>query len=215
MHPAQEVLDISLRYAERGSSVIHAVMMGAQQCIELEHYPRQDIVDTVHGTRLYYHAHGSRRKPDEEHGHFHVFQHVQSGNKSGEYMHLVGLSLNTLGQPIRFFTTNRWVTGETWHSAAEVEAALTQFRIQTRGRLAPVARWVENMVRLYQQPIIQMVRRRDRIMACRAAHTHTVKPADWETLWEDRRLDVISQQKINFLNDINDFNNSMETTQHE
>lgn len=196
MEYAQEVLAISLRYAERGSSLIHAVMMGASQCIELEHYPRQDIVDTVHGTRLYYHAHGSHCKPDDEHGHFHVFQHVQHGKKSGEYMHLVGLSLNTLGQPIRFFTTNRWVTGETWHSAAEVEVALAQFRIQTRGRLAPIARWVENMVRLYQKPIAHMVHHRDHIMERHATQT------DWETLWEDRRLDVISEQKINLITNL-------------
>ncbi len=188
---AQEVLATSLRYAERGSSLIHAVMMGAKQCIELEHYPHHDIVDTLHGTRLYYHAHQSRRKPDTEHGHFHLFQHLQHGSANRAFMHLAGLSLDAQGQPIRFFTTNRWVTGETWHTAAEVEAAVAQFRIHTRGRLAPVARWVTAMVQLYQQPMIEMIRHRDRIMAHHAAHT------DWETLWEDRQLDVVSEQAIN------------------
>lgn len=201
MHPAQEVLDISLRYAQRGSSLIHAVMAGAAQCVELQHYPRLDMVDTVHGTRLYYHAHGSRRKPELEHGHFHLFQH---GTCAGEYIHLVGISLDAIGQPIRLFTTNRWVTGEVWHTAAEVEKALAAFQIHTHGRLAPVARWANAMVRWYQDPITQLIRRRDHIMARRAALT------SWETLWEDRRLDVVSEHKINFIQHLKNHEKSMD-----
>ena len=190
MQAAHDAVAIPLRYVRAGSSLVQAAMAGAQSCVELEHFPRHDIVDLAHHTRLYYHAHGSRRKPDTEHGHFHLFAH---GKLAGDYMHLVGISLDAVGQPIRLFTTNRWVTGETWRDAAEVEAALARFEVTTRGRMAPVARWATAMVRLYFPQIVQLVRRRDAVMA------HRNTRVDWETLCEDRRLDVVTQNQISLV----------------
>ncbi|MDE2416486.1 MAG: hypothetical protein KGN32_01650 [Burkholderiales bacterium] len=187
---ALDALAIPLRYARAGTSLVQAAMAGTRQCVQLEHYPRHDIVDTVHHTRLYYHAHDSRRKPDAEHGHFHLFSH---GTQAGDYMHLVGISLDAVGQPIRLFTTNRWVTGEVWNDAQKVEAALARFEVKTLGRMAPVARWATAMVQLYLPQIVQLVRRRDAVMAQRSTQT------DWETLWEDRRLDVVTQSQISLV----------------
>lgn len=184
---AQDAVAIPLRYARMGSSLVHAAMAGRSQCVEMEHYPRHDIVDATHRTRVYYHAHGSRRKQSAEHGHFHLFAH---GRNAGEYMHLVGISLDALGQPIRLFTTNRWVTGEAWSDARKVEAALACFEVKVRGRMAPVARWATAMVQLYFPQIVQLVQRRDAVMAKRSMQT------DWETLCEDRRLDVVTQRQI-------------------
>lgn len=187
---ALDAVAIPLRYAQAGNSLVHAAMAGGQSCVELQHYPRHDIVDTVHHTRMYYHAHGSRRKPDAEHGHFHLFTH---GQQAGDYMHLMGISLDAVGQPIRLFTTNRWVTGETWRDAAAVEEALARFEVVTRGRMAPVARWATAMVRLYFPQMVQLVRRRDAVMAQRSVHV------DWEMLCEDRRLDVVTQRQISLV----------------
>ena len=184
---AHDAVAIPLRYARAGSSFVQAAMAGANSCVELEHFPRHDIVDGKNQTRLYYHAHSSRRRPDAEHGHFHLFSH---GQQAGNYMHLVGISLDAVGQPIRLFTTNRWVTGETWCEAAAVELALARFEVATRGRMAPIARWATAMVRLYFSQMVQLVRRRDAVMAQR----NTL--VDWETLCEDRRLDVVTQSQI-------------------
>lgn len=187
LHAAHEALGIPLRYAQAGSSLAFAAMAGAGRCIELAHYPRQDVVDTLHGTRFYYHAHGARRHPGEEHGHFHLFF---QGSQPEDFTHLAGISLDTQGQPIRLFTVNRWVTGEAWRPAAEVEPALARFAVQTRGRMAPVARWLTAMVRLYSPQLVQLVRRRDAVMARRSAGP------GWEALCEDRRLDVVTQSRI-------------------
>lgn len=187
LHAAHEALGIPLRYAQAGSSLAFAAMAGAGRCIELAHYPRQDVVDTLHGTRFYYHAHGARRHPGKEHGHFHLF--VQ-GSQPEDFTHLAGISLDPQGQPIRLFTVNRWVTGEAWRPVAEVEPALARFAVQTRGRMAPVARWLTAMVRLYSPQLVQLVRRRDAVMARRSVGQ------GWEALCEDRRLDVVTQSKI-------------------
>ena len=187
LHAAHEALGIPLRYAQAGSSLARAAMAGAERCIELAHYPRQDVIDIAHGTRFYYHAHGSRRSPGNEHGHFHLFA---QGSQPDDYTHLAGISLDARGQPIRLFTTNRWVTGETWRQAIEVEQALARFAVQTRGRMAPVARWLTALVHLYTPQLVRLVRRRDAVMARRSARQ------GWEALCEDRRLDVVTECRI-------------------
>lgn len=187
LQAAHEALGIPLRYAQAGSSLARAAMAGAQRGIELAHYPRQDVVDMRHGTRFYYHAHGSGRRPGNEHGHFHLFA---QGSQPGDYTHLAGISLDAQGQPIRFFTTNRWVTGETWRQAADIERALAHFAVQTRGRMAPVARWLTALTHLYAPQLVRLVRRRDAVMGRRAASQ------GWEALCEDRRLDVVTECRI-------------------
>ncbi len=190
---AQDAVGIPLRYARAGRNLVHAIMAGRAPCVELAHYPSHDVVDAQHGSRMYYHAHGSRRKPADEHGHFHVFCH---GKLPGDFTHLVGISMSPQGQPIRLFTTNRWVTGETWRSSTGMDATLDGFQVRTQGRLAPVARWVTAMVHLYRPQIGQLHQKRDAVMARRSANT------GWETLFEDRRLDVVTQRRISLVQKI-------------
>jgi hypothetical protein len=185
LHSAQAALDIPLRYAQAGTNLARAALAGARQCIEMEHYPRRDVIDAAHATRYFYHAHGSLKKPLEEHGHFHVFVYRKKA-----FSHLIGISLNAMGHPIRLFTTNRWVTGEQWQSAQALQLPLQSFALQTRGRMAPVARWVEAMMLLYSTQISQLLQERDAVMQAKALHQ------DWESLAEDRRLDVVTQRKI-------------------
>lgn len=184
---AAVVLNVALKYARQGSNLAHAAVGGAKQCVELAHYPRHDVVDLQNGSRFYYHAHGSHRKPKDEHGHFHVFCH---GRVAADYFHLVGISLNSQGLPIRLFTTNRWVTDERWRSAIEVEAALAAFEIRARGRLAPVARWITALIQLYRPQIRQLIHRRDAVMQRRSL------AQEWGGLCEDRRLDVVTQRRV-------------------
>lgn len=187
---AQDALGIALRYAQSGRSLVHAALSGASPCVQGVHYPKNDVVDVVNGTRMYYHAHGSRRQPAQEHGHFHVFKHADG---AVDFTHLVGISLNAMGEPIRLFTTNRWVTAERWRDADQVQADLDSFEIRTRGRLAPVARWVTAMVRVYRPQIAQLLRRRDALML---EKSHRL---GWDALWEDRRLDVVTQCPISWV----------------
>lgn len=187
LRAAHEALGVPLRYAQAGSSLARAAMAGAARCIELVHYPRQDVIDRTHGTRFYYHAHGAHRSRGNEHGHFHLFA---QGSQPDDYTHLVGISLDAQGQPMRLFTTNRWVTGESWRQAIEVEQALARFTVQARGRMAPVARWLTAMVLLYFPQLVRLVRRRDAVMARRSARQ------GWETLCEDRQLNVVTECRI-------------------
>lgn len=180
---AQTALAVPLRYAQAGTSLARAALAGARDFEVLRHYPERDVVDASAGTRFYYHAH---RLDDPEHGHFHLFVH---GRRPGEFMHLAALSLDVNGQPVRWFTTNRWVTGEHWRPAAQLLPHLRRWQVRTGGRLAPVASWLNAMVALYADELAQLLRERDARMA---PLLQGRRRAETEAVFEDRSLDVLS-----------------------
>lgn len=181
MNAALAAVNVPLHYAQKGKNLVLASMAGAKQGVYLAHYPEKDVVDRVHHTRFYYHSH---RHPSQEHGHFHIFVNDQ---EPGGFMHLAALSLSPRGEPVRWFSTNAWVTGERMPSALEMIGKLDSFQIQTHGRLAPIARWLTAMVQLFSPQLIQMLKRRDIVMQRRSTSQ------TWTALCEDRRLDVLSQ----------------------
>lgn len=184
---ALTAVEIPLHYAQRGLGMAQLALAGAAQFETWRHYPAGDLRDRTHGTQCYYHAHGSRRSRAQEHGHFHLF--VRAADGQG-FHHLAALSLDALGRPLRWFTTNRWVTGERFVEAAQLLPRLAEFRLEARGRLAPLARWLQALVRLYEPQLTTLLQRRDAMLA-RAARRQ-----GWEAAFEDRRLDVLSQATI-------------------
>ena len=178
---AQTAATVQLTYAQRGSSLAHAALAGAQRFVELQHCPRHDVSDARAGTKFYYHAH---RKDAAEHGHFHLFRYGSGGR--GNFVHLAALSLNHHGQATQWFTTNQWVTGEQWAPAERVIDEIAGFEVRTHGRLAPVARWLTAMVRLFQPHLQALLLERDKAMASHTRH----RPA--EEVWADRQIDVLS-----------------------
>jgi hypothetical protein len=200
---AQTAVGIQLRYAQAGTSLASAAMAGARECETLRHYPARDVSDATARTRFYYHAHASQRHPRNEHGHFHLFGYGLGrggvGASGPDFFHLAGLSLDAKGHPLRWFTTNRWVTGEHWYPADRIVKVLPQFRVHTRGRLAPVATWLSAMVRLFAPQIATMVRERDAVMA-----PHIDKLGR-EGAFEDRQLDVVTECPVSLPQHIRQF----------
>ncbi len=184
---AREALAVPLAYARQGTSLAQAALAGAREFREMAHHPRKDVSDAQAGTRFYYHAH--RRDP-HEHGHFHLFAYGLGGPRqfagTNDFAHLVALSLDHRGMPVRWFTTNQWVTGECWMPADAVTDALGRFRIHTRGRLAPVARWLSAMVQLFQPALNTLISERD------AAMNRHIDRLGQDAAWQDRQVDVLS-----------------------
>ncbi|MFA9218673.1 MAG: hypothetical protein ACEQSK_16435, partial [Sphingomonadaceae bacterium] len=167
----QVALDVPLGYLAAGSNLTLAALAGARRFAPYRHYPQQDLVDTVHRTRFFYHGHPATQAAHDEHGHFHLFvEHDAPGaaKDTPGFSHLVGLSLDSRGQPLRWFTTNRWVTGESWCAATRLQAMLPAIQWSSHGRLAPVARWLTAMVALFAADIALLLRQRDELLAQRA-----------------------------------------------
>jgi len=153
-------LSIPLDYARRGENLAGAALAGRLVFETLAHHPRRDVVDHHAGTRFFYHAHPVIADAVVEHGHFHLFHQDGHG-----LSHLAALSLDAQGRPLRWFCTNQWVTGERWRSASRWRGSLMDFTLHTRGRLAPVARWLSAMVVLYREELLSLLQERDALLA--------------------------------------------------
>ncbi|HEY3918784.1 MAG TPA: hypothetical protein VGL83_13380 [Stellaceae bacterium] len=114
-----------------------------------------------------------------------------AGEAADPWSHLVAVAMDGAGRPLRFFTTNRWVTGETWYPAADVARMLDRFAL---GEVAPsplLNRWIAALLGLYKPQLRDLLARRDAAVMDwrrrRRAKVHVL---------EDRRLEVTSALPI-------------------
>ncbi len=191
------------------ANVVGEVLRGQGEFFEWDHYPPGDVYDDETYSQYYYHAHppeNRAHKWGEEHGHFHTFlreKGIPSGLKpivqsAAPFMeerddtlsHLIGISMNQAGFPIRLFTTNRWVTADNWYAADDVIAMLDLYDIDLVYPSWPVNIWLTAMVCLFRPQIEELVRQRD------------VTVADWMErhpdidTFEDRGLEITSIKDI-------------------
>lgn len=109
------------------------------------------------------------------------------GAGNDEFSHLVAITMTGAGEPVRLFTTNRWVTGETWYAAADVIAMLDRFIIDLARPSWPLNRWISALFRLFRPQLVQLIEARDEaVMAWRRRHRGKVH------VFEDRRLEITS-----------------------
>ncbi|MDB5411397.1 MAG: hypothetical protein JWL84_6309 [Rhodospirillales bacterium] len=119
-----------------------------------------------------------------------VAQPNQGGNND-KLSHLIGIAMDRNGLPSRLFTTNRWVTGETWYSAADVCAMLDRFSVDMARPSWPLNRWISAMFRLFKPQMAELLLARDAaIMNWRRRHRGKIH------VFEDRRLEVTSALDI-------------------
>ncbi|MDE2164951.1 MAG: hypothetical protein KGJ66_01260 [Alphaproteobacteria bacterium] len=112
-----------------------------------------------------------------------------AGEPDEPWVHLVAIAMDRAGRPLSLFTTNRWVTGETWYAAADVAASLDRFRV---GGDAPSAldRWITAMLGLFQPTIARLLAERD------AAVMNFRRRRGKVHVLEDRRMEVTSAAAI-------------------
>jgi hypothetical protein len=187
MAAAGEEIAECYRVLKKGGLNVVGEMLKAQgQFIKLNHYPKGDVFDRDSHAQYYYHAH----RPDE-HGHFHTFLRQPGMPKGTEPVaeaasrqwpkgdkalaHLIAISMDRYGHPIGLFTTNRWVTGETWYKADDVRAMLDRFVIDHAYPSWPANRWITAMVRLFRPQIEVLIRERDAKLKAWAASSRPTR----------------------------------------
>ena len=113
------------------------------------------------------------------------------GDGNDKFSHIVAVSLDRAGEPSRLFTTNRWVTGETWYAAADVAAMLDRFSIELARPSWPLNRWLCAMLRLYRPDIVELLAARDKaVMNWRRSRRAKIH------VFEDQRLEITSSAAI-------------------
>jgi len=183
--------------------VLRDTLSRGETFYEFNHYPDNDVYDRESHAQYYYHAH---RGEIGEHGHFHCFlrpKGMPQGVKPIEYpatdpwptgdealSHLIAIAMDGYGYPTGLFTTNRWVTAETWYPAEQVMQMLDRFVIDHAFPSWPVNRWITALFVLYRTHIEALLKKRDEIV-WRWAEQHP-----GEDVFEDRNLDITSQMDI-------------------
>ena len=196
-----EVLESHYVLAKTGDTIVGELLPEDEEFREWNHCPPGDIIDKDTHSQFYYHAHR-----DGEHGHFHLFMRKDGmpedcrpvDRPEAEYLkdegvimcHLVAISMDEHGIPIRLFTTNRWLTDEYWYRAKDISAMLDDFSIEQAKPSWPVNRWVTAMVRLFRPQIEQILLERDALVA------KLLKEQWQEELFEDRDRGILTEIEI-------------------
>jgi hypothetical protein len=116
----------------------------------------------------------------------------RSRHDRGIFSHLIGISVDGAGRPLALFTTNRWVTGETWYRAEDVIRMLDRFAFATANATL-LDRWVAAVLHLLKPKVIELVLARDAaIMDWRRRRSRQLH------VFDDRRLEVTSHVRVNF-----------------
>jgi hypothetical protein len=195
--------------------ILAEVVPATDGLVDWRHYPNGEVYDPLSHAQYFYHVHPTDRRPPREHGHFHTFLRAE-GMPSGavplvlpetavaeaatppqaaplkrgardEVSHLVAISLDAQGEPIRLFTTNRWVTGETWYQAGDVIAMLDRFAIANPTAVRD--RWLVAVMQLFRPQIAVLLRQRDETVLARRWRQRA-------NVLEDPRLEVTSSIEI-------------------
>lgn len=201
---AETVVDCMRELHDSGSNLVVEALRGSEEFVEWEHYPPDDVRDPITHAQFFFHAHAPDDRDRPDYAHFHTFMGAggmppgvvpavldgydsRPGEDHAAMSHLVAISMTPSGMPERLFTTNRWVTAETWYRATDVIAMLDGFAI---GGARPLDRWITSMMILFRPQIERLLHERDAaIDRWSAAHSD-------RDVFEDRQLEIASSMDI-------------------
>lgn len=174
-YPATDLLEATLAIAGHGGGLMAMLLPDGAAPQRWCHYPPRDSVDRISGARYYYHSHEPGDRAADEHGHFHIFLARRAlprrtrpllappaGRRPRtSTVHVAGLSIGHDGLPLRWFTTNRWVTGEYLYPAATIAPLLDSFSLATADGPPLLDRWLAALVRASATRLTALLAERD------------------------------------------------------
>jgi len=189
------------------SSVLKNILSGQRTVTVLQPYPQESVTDATSGSQYYFHSHGHR---GDEVGHFHTFVYESqfdgevrvvndrpTNDKSGSsprYAHLVAIAVSAESKVVRLFTTNQWVTQETFFSDGTVGKLVDKFSVsdeESNGQ--PILNcWVNSTLRFYRPQILWLIAQREnRIKLWQQKHPDA-------SVFEEKELEELSSLDVDF-----------------
>ena len=191
------------RLDKAGANVVGRCLENQGTFYEFDHYPDGDVYDDEFHAQYYYHSH---RPEAGEHGHFHTFLRKKGMPKSihpapykgkakrpmgkDALAHFVAIAMDKPGSPLSLFTTNRWVTDETYYTADDTIAMLDLFKLDHTYPCLAVNLWITSMLQLFRPQIEALLIKRDETLKnWQASHPGV-------DVFEDRDLELTSVTAI-------------------
>lgn len=146
---------------EQGSNPVLEAIEHQSNIQQDKKYPKEHLHFNGLGWRAYYHTHSNQNELnhlfENEHGHFHIF--VCSDKEADIWGHVVALSMDEFGQPLRWFMVNHWVTGESWLEADTLTQQLNNIPYIKQKNL--LEKWMLAMLAVYSSEIKSLLIKRD------------------------------------------------------
>lgn len=199
--PEEWLYDCIQRLAAGASNPVLELLQGVTQVEQNKKYPEHGLSFAHLGVRAFYHCHDAVSAHANEHGHFHVFLAPDDKQVAlSDWVHLAGLSMDQFGQPLRWFSVNRWVGGGQWRTAPELTGLLEQ--VPTSPKLLLVEEWLLAMLKVFHQEIEQLLIARDHYLT-----QHTVRTT-LQAILDNRHYYELSTCTIDLLTKFQQHENS-------
>jgi hypothetical protein len=193
---AHHLIDCLQDFADRGQVPLAAAVESTETPCLWQHYQGSaatPLGDRPQALHYYYHSHAVTGASLHEHGHYHLFTQLGADeDDTPRYTHIVAIGVDARGLPLRLFTTNRWVTNETWQPAERVVDLANRIARDTDPSEDATARWLRAQLGIFAPQINALLRHRDRRVRVRTQGGQ--RPG----LMEDRRMHVLSQCRVSF-----------------
>lgn len=199
---------------EDGKNILHYTLDKKVRHERMSHYPQGDRIDHGTGAQYFYHCHRENYE-STEHGHFHCFLRYKQIPKSikpapladwdlhidNPMTHLVAIGMNQLGQPIRLFTVNRWVTSEIWYASEHASRLLKRYKMTLTDDpyWQILDQWVEGMLQLFAPQIAWLQQERDRTIQLYQEHNPGKNPYLDEDIEELSEIAIDLKQQIEWV----------------
>lgn len=156
---ANQLLSCINLFGERHSNPVLSILSGLQP-IDKTRYPEHALSFGQDKWRVFYHCHDSPAMQEDEHGHFHFFTRTPAQtDEKYEWSHVAALAMDNMGQPLHWFTVNRWVTDGAWFEQDWLDDAVFELSLHQEPQL--LGRWFQAMLCLYLEDISDLLIQRD------------------------------------------------------
>lgn len=210
---AAQVLEMQLRMTDRERNILHYTLQEKSEHQRIIHYPKGDRIDHATGAQYFYHCHRENQL-SMEHGHFHCFLRYSHIPKritptpladwdkyiDNPMTHLVAIAMNCVGQPIRLFTVNRWVTSEIWYDAKHVSEFMNQFKITSEDPYwTTLDKWLEGILHIFSPQISWLLEQRDKKINEYKTHGEITNPFVRQDIEELSEIEVDLKKQIEWV----------------
>ena len=211
---ATQVLESQQLMTKDSKNILHYTLNKMPSYLHMDHYPKGDRIDHSTGAQYFYHCHRENYE-STEHGHFHCFLRYKQIPKSikptplpdwdkyfdNPMTHLVAIGMNQLGQPIRLFTVNRWVTSEIWYSAEHTARFLKRYKMTLMDDpyWQVLDKWIEGILHLFTPQILWLRQERERKIQFHLTNTSIDNPYLDYDLEELSEINIDLKQQIEWI----------------